>query len=194
LLVASDVAARGLDIPDVSHVFNFDVPHHADDYVHRVGRTGRAGKSGTAVTLVSPADQKAVAAIEKLTGQMVPWSGEPAAPAEDSDADGHRSRRRREPARTPRDGRRPVREEAARPASDENARPAGEQAARPEREPARANAKRPPRKARDERSPTNVARLEDMRAKRGNAPQREAEDDISNHLPAFLLRPVRLKA
>ena len=48
LLVASDVAARGLDIPDVSHVFNFDVPHHADDYVHRIGRTGRAGKTGTA--------------------------------------------------------------------------------------------------------------------------------------------------
>jgi len=52
LLIASDVAARGLDIPDVSHVFNFDVPHHADDYVHRLGRTGRAGKTGVAVTLV----------------------------------------------------------------------------------------------------------------------------------------------
>jgi superfamily II DNA/RNA helicase len=53
LLVASDVAARGLDIPDVSHVFNFDVPHHADDYVHRIGRTGRAGRSGTAITIVT---------------------------------------------------------------------------------------------------------------------------------------------
>ena len=52
LLIASDVAARGLDIPDVSHVFNFDVPHHADDYVHRIGRTGRAGKTGTAITIV----------------------------------------------------------------------------------------------------------------------------------------------
>ena len=50
LLVASDVAARGLDIPEVSHVYNFDVPHHADDYVHRIGRTGRAGKTGTAIT------------------------------------------------------------------------------------------------------------------------------------------------
>ena len=54
LLVASDVAARGLDIPEVSHVFNFDVPHHADDYVHRIGRTGRAGKSGIAITIVAP--------------------------------------------------------------------------------------------------------------------------------------------
>src|SRR5262249_43832973 len=71
LLVASDVAARGLDIPDVSHVFNFDVPHHPDDYVHRIGRTGRAGKSGTAITIMSPSEQKAVAAIEKLIGQKI---------------------------------------------------------------------------------------------------------------------------
>src|SRR5205807_5370265 len=71
LLIASDVAARGLDIPDVSHVFNFDVPHHPDDYVHRIGRTGRAGKSGTAITIVSPGDHKAVAAIEKLIGQKI---------------------------------------------------------------------------------------------------------------------------
>jgi superfamily II DNA/RNA helicase len=84
LLIASDVAARGLDIPDVSHVFNFDVPHHADDYVHRIGRTGRAGKSGIAITIVAPNDQKAVAAIETLTGQTLAWAGEPppAAPAE----------------------------------------------------------------------------------------------------------------
>ena len=56
LLVASDVAARGLDIPDVSHVFNYDVPHHADDYVHRIGRTGRAGKLGTAISVVTKHD------------------------------------------------------------------------------------------------------------------------------------------
>src|ERR1700726_2583344 len=74
LLVASDVAARGLDIPAVSHIFNFDVPHHADDYVHRIGRTGRAGRSGTAITLVTPADRKAVDAIEKLIGRTIEWS------------------------------------------------------------------------------------------------------------------------
>src|ERR1700754_2954755 len=72
LLIASDVAARGLDIPEVSHVFNFDVPHHPDDYVHRVGRTGRAGRSGTAISIVAPVDVKAIAAIEKLTGQTIP--------------------------------------------------------------------------------------------------------------------------
>jgi superfamily II DNA/RNA helicase len=76
LLVASDVAARGLDIPAVSHIFNFDVPHHPDDYVHRIGRTGRAGRSGTAITIVTPAERKSVAAIEKLIGQSIPWMGQ----------------------------------------------------------------------------------------------------------------------
>ncbi|MCR4266502.1 DEAD/DEAH box helicase [Nitratireductor sp. ZSWI3] len=73
LLVASDVAARGLDIPDVSHVFNFDVPIHADDYVHRIGRTGRAGRSGKAFTLVTRADKRYVDAIEKLIGRETEW-------------------------------------------------------------------------------------------------------------------------
>jgi superfamily II DNA/RNA helicase len=73
LLVASDVAARGLDIPDVSHVFNFDVPIHAEDYVHRIGRTGRAGRSGAAFTLVSKRDAKYLGAILALTGDSVEW-------------------------------------------------------------------------------------------------------------------------
>ncbi|MCB5204140.1 DEAD/DEAH box helicase [Neorhizobium sp. T786] len=74
LLVASDVAARGLDIPDVSHVFNFDVPIHAEDYVHRIGRTGRAGRSGKAFTLVTRADTKYLDAIEKLIGEKIEWA------------------------------------------------------------------------------------------------------------------------
>jgi superfamily II DNA/RNA helicase len=72
LLVASDVAARGLDIPDVSHVFNFDVPTHSEDYVHRIGRTGRAGKSGAAFTLATREDGKYLASIEKLIGTQIP--------------------------------------------------------------------------------------------------------------------------
>ncbi len=71
-LVASDVAARGLDIPDVSHVFNYDVPHHADDYVHRIGRTGRAGKAGESITISTPADSKTLAAVKKLIQQDIP--------------------------------------------------------------------------------------------------------------------------
>src|SRR3954470_143319 len=108
LLVASDVAARGLDIPAVSHVFNFDVPHHADDYVHRIGRTGRAGLPGTAITIVSPSDSKSVAAIEKLTGQSIPWMDEPARGA-DSEAAAparqHREESEHAPAREHRGGR-----------------------------------------------------------------------------------------
>ncbi len=72
-LVASDVAARGLDIPDVSHVFNFDVPIHAEDYVHRIGRTGRAGRLGKAFTIVTRSDTKYLDAIEKLTGNSIEW-------------------------------------------------------------------------------------------------------------------------
>ncbi len=75
LLVCSDVAARGLDIPDVSHVFNYDVPIHAEDYVHRIGRTGRAGKLGTAITIVTKHDDRSMSAIEKLTQQAIIWEG-----------------------------------------------------------------------------------------------------------------------
>jgi superfamily II DNA/RNA helicase len=69
LLCASDVAARGLDIPDVSHVFNYDVPHHADDYVHRIGRTGRAGRSGQAFMIATPADSRNLDKVLKLIGK-----------------------------------------------------------------------------------------------------------------------------
>jgi len=75
ILVASDVAARGLDIPDVSHVFNMDVPTHAEDYVHRIGRTGRAGRSGEAITLVTRAEKKYIDAIETLLGRKIPVEG-----------------------------------------------------------------------------------------------------------------------
>ncbi len=71
-LCASDVAARGLDVPNVSHVFNFDVPSHAEDYVHRIGRTGRAGRTGTAYMLCGPSDEKNFDAIERLVQQAIP--------------------------------------------------------------------------------------------------------------------------
>ena len=96
LLVASDVAARGLDIPDVSHVFNFDVPIHAEDYVHRIGRTGRAGRSGSAFTIVTKSDMKYVDAIEKLIGQQIEWlNGDLSAlPAPMESHDSDRSRKK----------------------------------------------------------------------------------------------------
>jgi superfamily II DNA/RNA helicase len=154
LLIASDVAARGLDIPDVSHVFNFDVPHHPDDYVHRIGRTGRAGKSGTAITIVAPSDHKAVAAIEKLIGQKIASMAEPARGAE---------------TEGPRAG--PVR--------------AFEKPQPPRAEP---RAGSPPHRRRH--PPAKVTRLDEARPAR---PQPRAETDGA-HLPAFLLRPFRVKA
>jgi superfamily II DNA/RNA helicase len=78
ILVASDVAARGLDVKGVSHVFNFDVPWQPDDYVHRIGRTGRAGAKGIAITLATKADSELVERIEKLTGQKISRTGAPA--------------------------------------------------------------------------------------------------------------------
>jgi superfamily II DNA/RNA helicase len=161
LLIASDVAARGLDIPDVSHVFNFDVPHHADDYVHRIGRTGRAGRAGTAITIVGPADGKAVAAIEKLIGQGISWMGEPPSPPEASAPSASPAPRE---ARGGRNGR---------------------------------HSPRPPR------SPASITRLDEARPRREHKPAAHersapkpapAEEAASSHLPAFLLRPVRVKA
>ncbi len=77
LLIASDVAARGLDIPNVSHVFNFDVPIHSEDYVHRIGRTGRAGRSGKSFTLCVPADEKYLVKIEELVKKTIPVVASP---------------------------------------------------------------------------------------------------------------------
>ena len=79
ILVASDVAARGLDVKGVSHVINFDVPWQPDDYIHRIGRTGRAGMTGIAITLTTRADAEAIARIEKLIGHEIPRANAPAA-------------------------------------------------------------------------------------------------------------------
>ena len=128
LLVASDVAARGLDIPTVSHVFNFDVPHHADDYVHRIGRTGRAGRTGTAISIVTPLDSKSIAAIERLIGQTIPRAEGDYSVSVGSD------RRYRPAARTARKGRfarrlQAPRQREGRSCAERQAHPARPQAA-----------------------------------------------------------------
>ncbi len=101
-LCASDVAARGLDIPDVSHIFNFDVPGHAEDYVHRIGRTGRAGKSGVALMICSPRDEKNLDDVQRLIKNKIPQLENPitgtAAKAETPKAEPKKtSRSRRKP-------------------------------------------------------------------------------------------------
>jgi len=93
ILVCSDVAARGLDVPNLSHVFNYDIPINAEDYVHRIGRTGRAGKEGHAYSIALPEDGKFVAAIERLVGKEIPrLSMDGFAAAELSEDDGRGGR------------------------------------------------------------------------------------------------------
>src|SRR5580700_5833536 len=105
LLVASDVAARGLDIQGLSHVFCFDVPYHAEDYVHRIGRTGRAGRQGRSFMLAAPEDGKSVAAIQKLIGRDIPLVTIPGIDTAELNFEGERGR-----------GRRPARGRSAKPA------------------------------------------------------------------------------
>jgi superfamily II DNA/RNA helicase len=190
LLVASDVAARGLDIPAVSHIFNFDVPHHADDYVHRIGRTGRAGRTGTAISIVTPLDQKSMVAIEKLTGQTIPRadSGADVQPAEGSaeTADGSTERprepRTREGSREgSRGGRKPRRDREPR-------RDNGGRAPAPQPQQAPAAAFTPPGKPPASRTPS-IGRAEAAPVPRDAA----SEPADHSHLPAFLLRPVRAR-
>src|SRR5258707_926008 len=193
LLVASDVAARGLDIPATSHVFNFDVPHHADDYVHRIGRTGRAGRAGTAISIVTPLDQKSIVAIEKLIGQTIPRAeggsstqsdATPAAPSS-NEAGRTRETRAREGAKEgsregSRGGRKPRREREPR-------RSRGDRGSGPQPQPPVA-AFTPPSAPPASRAPS-IGRT--VVPQTSTEPSSEPADH--SHLPAFLLRPVRAR-
>jgi len=124
LLVCSDVAARGIDIGGLSHVFNFDVPHHAEDYVHRIGRTGRAGKEGRAYTIATPEDRLAVETVEKLIAGPIPRVEIPGLDVvEWAEGDGRRGRHRgRGKPVKPGRGEKPqeeTRDRGARPARDQ---------------------------------------------------------------------------
>ena len=178
LLVASDVAARGLDIPAVSHIFNFDVPHHADDYVHRIGRTGRAGLTGTAITIVAPLDSKAVGAIERLMGQTIPWMGEPSAPQERHDEEPAEAKRSRRGGRQRGKSQGPKRESRESQSSKSESRSqAAKESPRHEKQPSRHSE---PVRAGDPARP--------------RPPREPVEEADTSHLPAFLLRPVHIKA
>ena len=205
LLVCSDVAARGLDIPDVSHVFNFDVPTHAEDYVHRIGRTGRAGRLGTALSIVTRSDQRYIDDIEKLIQRKIDWTGAPVADLPvDEDApeeqvsrshgrsgrgEPARSGRSREGSRLPRPA--PKADDTA-PSSRSDQRhraqdPRGTQEARA------ADGHTP---AARPWSATPPASRRSPDALRGRP--REDEDDVpvvglGDHVPSFLLRPVVIK-
>ncbi len=207
LLAASDVAARGLDIPDVSHIFNFDLPWQSDDYVHRIGRTGRAGKEGHSLSLVTTEELKSLKDIEKMLGEPVVWLGE--GPSEADYAEGGKKRRRgrrgpqrgrgRPPAtagRGPDKGRhgehrsaqRPERKEV-RPESAEQPRQEPRRQEQPRQEPGRQEqprAEQPRRQAGPVRNgqPAPAA----PRPERQSSQQRTG---FADNVPAFLRNPVK---
>jgi superfamily II DNA/RNA helicase len=194
LIVCSDVAARGLDIPDVSHVYNFDVPVHSEDYVHRIGRTGRAGKQGSAITLVTRADRKHVTEIEKLIGHPIGWvegaTFEDLGAAEQEEPVPEKPATRRDRSRGSR----------ARAPSQEDSSSNGRERSAQERKPEVRKAPEHPeaRKAPEHRPPEH--RPQEHRAGertgRGAPAFSEGNDrpvvGMGDHTPSFLLRPVRL--
>ena len=205
LLVCSDVAARGLDIGGLSHVFNFDVPVHAEDYVHRIGRTGRAGREGRAFMIAEPEDRVMVEAIEKLTGAPIPRIAveglDPVAWAEGTGGK-RRGRRGAKPggqpggqpgaktsARAPRGRARPSAETSA-PASVAESAPASSPTARHEDE--RNTAARPqqpaerPARAAGRQGGGREAKVESRGEDRGGAVRGFGID-----IPAFMLLPTR---
>jgi superfamily II DNA/RNA helicase len=210
ILVASDVAARGLDIVTVSHVFNYDVPMHADDYVHRIGRTGRAGRSGKSYTLVTSDDDKYLAGIEKLIGREIPLlemdaprQQAPAEPAVADETDERPRRTRTRRSKPAADAAPDVAAEAA-PAADEapavEAAPvAGEE--KPARAPRRA---RRPKAEAPEAQPSEAAKpdakppSEKAKTRKKAAPRKKAEPqekadaqpyDIGAHNPQPAPKP-----
>ncbi|WP_374298448.1 DEAD/DEAH box helicase [Paracoccus sp. (in: a-proteobacteria)] len=190
LLVASDVAARGLDIPAVSHVFNYDLPSHAEDYVHRIGRTGRAGRLGSAFSIATPADEKYLAAIENLVKQTLPRAALPEGfTLAESDRNAGREDRRtgrdkgrgRDKNRGRDEDRREVREERAVEAT---------------REEPRREAQREDRRE-DRKDDRREDRRDDRRDQRGDRRGRRDEHrgpavvGMGDHVPEFMLVELR---
>ncbi|HEY8617754.1 DEAD/DEAH box helicase [Phenylobacterium sp.] len=207
LLVASDVAARGLDIPAVGHVFNYDVPHHADDYVHRIGRTGRAGRKGEAFMLVTPADAKNIDKVIKLIGKTpeeialdLDWGSlkdEPRAGRGDRKGrGGERSGRDRDRDRDRRP--RAIKEHGERAAMEPlqpTAAPEGEEAPPPKRSRSRKAAEPAPQveAAAAEAQEARPRRARDERPPRSERPEREerGERAARSERPAYGDRPER---
>jgi superfamily II DNA/RNA helicase len=216
LMVCSDVAARGLDIKGLSHVFNFDVPIHAEDYIHRIGRTGRAGKEGRAFTFATPAELRHLAAIEKLIGNSVPRIEIEgiAAPAPGGEAEEtrrpsrHAKRGDRSTQRKPAERSAPSEAELPHVALEQSRHVQLElHAALPELiaqpdQPARPNRHQRRAKGRDDapadplapvRQGAPMARMNERASGRG--PDRSQQSDaFGDHMPAFLLKSGRSSA
>jgi superfamily II DNA/RNA helicase len=209
-LAASDVAARGLDIPDVSHIFNYDVPIHPEDYVHRIGRTGRAGREGFAAMLVTPRDYKALKAIEKMLRHEIPWID--GAPSEDEqrealDARPNGNGRHRRSNRSGR-GKHPSGSGAkpSHPAKHHapHAQRSAPQSTHHGKERDRPHGDAPKHRHAGEHKPTHSHAAPAPQAKKSQAapqppakqpaPQqpRGRQQGMGDHVPAFMMRPVRV--
>jgi len=214
LLVCSDVAARGLDIPAVSHVYNYDVPIHAEDYIHRIGRTGRAGRSGKAFSLFTPDDAKAMAGVVALIGGPIEELRLDAVAAPDAADFAERRRRsggrggakpegrsRRDSGRTPaRYGAEPRREASAKveaapePAPQAPAPEAAPEAPVPEAAPEVAAEATSVRDESSRRRPRRQDRRDRRERDEEVAVAAEGQGPFGDHTPAFILRPVPLAA
>ncbi len=197
-LVASDVAARGLDIPAVSHIFNFDVPFHADDYVHRIGRTGRAGRSGHAYMLATSRDMKSVDAIEKLIGKPIDKRVMEGIEVREDRHEGPRQGRDAH-RRGPKDRSRGPQPHSRPHAATHAAPPVASREAVPVEMPAPASQLEVQQLPPQQHQPRQQLRHQPRPAhkpqeQRQHAKPREAEPEVVdiNRLPAFLLRPINL--
>ncbi|MEO8758030.1 MAG: DEAD/DEAH box helicase [Devosia sp.] len=205
LLIASDVAARGLDIPAVSHVFNFDVPTHAEDYIHRIGRTGRAGRSGISITLATPSDGKYLDAIQRLIQRDIPVMQLDGVVADETSVEEPREARSERPARgRQRGGRHGSNgdagghaskvDRAPRPPKTPDAEPAPQpqrEAKRPQRKDQRPRQDKPPQTERQaERQAEHPARHDAPKPQRERAPAGGSDTPFGSDgpVPAFLLR------
>lgn len=192
LLVASDVAARGLDIAFLSHVINFDVPIGAEDYIHRIGRTGRAGREGRAFTLAAPEDGPGVAAIEKLIGRAIPRIEVDGIESVELDMSGRRRRRGRA---QPREEHRTARASDRKPAETRRRRePRPKPEARVEASPA------PAVEATPMATPSSAPRRQRAESERDNGRRKKELEDsktvvgLGDHVPAFLMRTYKVPA
>ena len=205
MLVCSDVAARGIDIGGLSHVFNFDVPIHAEDYVHRIGRTGRAGNSGHAYTIAAPDDRGFVDAIEKLIGNPIPLLGvEGIATAAWSEG-GRRGRGRgrtgeRPAARTgDKPARSPEKMRDRQPEARAEAPPPSSRSERGERTERRPQTERRPDRASERGAERAPDRVPDRMAEPRREPRHRPDDlgpavtGFGGEIPAFMLLPTRVR-
>jgi len=205
ILVASDVAARGLDIPNVSHIYNFDVPIHSEDYVHRIGRTGRAGRSGAAFTLCLPFEEKHLEKIETLVGKTIERIPSPLDPSEltydddardESEAPKRRRRRTRDESEQAREPATEKREKRAEKRPEKREEPRPESREEPKAEPLaeKRSERRSDRRPAPPRDDAEAPRRDRSRGRRGRDEDRdEPVVGMGDHVPAFLMQPVFVK-